>query len=162
MRRQCLSLLTLLLIGACTPRTDPAAEEQAIREIIGQWLDAAARKDTTAIANFYAENGSFLPPNGPRLQGRDAIRGAWAGLLNMPGVSLTFAATEIGIAAAGDMAYDIGTYNLGLDGPEGRIEDEGKYVVVWTKVGNEWKAYADIFNSNKPAMAGPATEGTTP
>ena len=33
-------------------------------------------------------------------------------------------------------------------------EDVGKYVVVWRKVGDEWKAAADIFNSDKPAAGG--------
>ena len=40
------------------------------------------------------------------------------------------------------MALDRGTYRLG--------EDTGKYVVVWRKIGGEWKAAADIFNSDKP------------
>ena len=51
------------------------------------------------------------------------------------------------------MAYEIGTYTMGLDAPGGRVEDEGKYVVVWTRVGGDWKVAADIFNSNRPAPA---------
>ncbi len=93
-----------------------------------------------------------MPPNAPRVDGRGAIRGAWAGMLQLPNVSLTFAPTDIVIAEAGDMAYDIGTYNLGLDGPDGRIEDKGKYVVVWRKVNGEWRVMADIVNRDNPAM----------
>jgi hypothetical protein len=36
--------------------------------------------------------------------------------------------------------------------PKGKVlTDTGKYVVVWRKVGGEWKAAADIFNSDLPA-----------
>jgi ketosteroid isomerase-like protein len=30
----------------------------------------------------------------------------------------------------------------------------GKYVVVWRKIGSEWKVAADIFNSDLPACGG--------
>ncbi len=142
----------LMITAACAPTVDRAAEEQAIRDLEREWVAAVAAGDTLAIANFFAENGYFMPPNAPRVDGRGAIRGAWAGMLQLPNVSLTFAPTEIVIAEAGDMAYDIGTYNFGLDGPDGRIEDKGKYVVVWRKVNGEWKVVADIFNSDNPAM----------
>ena len=34
------------------------------------------------------------------------------------------------------------------------MTDTGKYVVVWRKIGSEWKAAADIFNSDLPASGG--------
>jgi ketosteroid isomerase-like protein len=50
------------------------------------------------------------------------------------------------------MAADIGTYDLSFDGKSGRVQDKGKYVVVWRKIGGEWKAVADIFNTNLKAQ----------
>ena len=142
----------LMITAACAPTVDRAAEEQAIRDLDREWVAAVAARDTVAIANLYAEDGYFMPPNAPRVDGRGAIRGAWAEMFQMPNVSLTFAPTDIVIAEAGDMAYDIGTYNFGMDGPDGRIEDNGKYVVVWQKVNGEWKIMADIINSDIPTM----------
>lgn len=142
----------LLITAACAPTVDRVAEEQAIRDLDREWVAAVAAQDTLAIANLYAEDGYFMPPNAPRVDGRGAIRGAWAGMFQMPNLSLTFTPTDIVIADGGDMAYDIGTYNLGLDGPDGRIEDNGKYLVVWQKVNGEWKIIADIFNSDIPVM----------
>jgi ketosteroid isomerase-like protein len=49
------------------------------------------------------------------------------------------------------MAYEIGTYEMAMDGPAGRIEDDGKYVVVWRKSDDGWKVAADIFNSSRPS-----------
>ena len=117
-----------------------------------RWFCSPPARQRLSIANIYAADGSFMPPNTPRIDGRDAIRSAFAEMLQGPNVSLTFQPTEIVVAQSADMAYDIGTYNLAMDGPEGRIEDEGKYVVVWKKVNGEWKVAVDIFNSDKPVM----------
>ena len=145
----------LALLAACAPPPEPpdlAAEEQTIRDLDRRWVEAVGSIDTMSIANVFAADGYFMPPNAPRIDGRDAIRSAWAVSLQGPNVSLTFRPTEIVVAQSADMAYDIGTYNLAMDGPEGRIEDEGKYVVVWKKVNGEWKVVADILNSSKPVM----------
>jgi len=101
----------------------------------------------------YADDAAFLAPNAPATSGKTAIRAAWTDLLKSPGLSLSFGPTAVRIAHASDMAYEIGTYTMGLDAPGGRVEDEGKYVVVWTRVGGDWKVAADIFNSNRPAPA---------
>lgn len=153
--RPFLLLSALVLLAACAPAPEPpdlAAEEQTIRDLDRRWVEAVASIDTISIANLYTADGYFMPPNAPRIDGRDAIRSAWAGMLQGPNVSLTFQPTEIVVAQSADMAYDIGTYNLAMDGPEGRIEDEGKYVVVWKKMNGEWKVAVDIFNSDKPVM----------
>ena len=52
------------------------------------------------------------------------------------------------------MALDRGTYSLTI-APDGTAQtDTGKYVVVWRKIGREWKVAADIFNSDLPASGG--------
>jgi ketosteroid isomerase-like protein len=42
-------------------------------------------------------------------------------------------------------AREIGTFSMKTKGPTPQ-EVTGKYVVVWEKVGNEWKLAADIWN----------------
>jgi len=140
-------------LGACAPQVDTAAEEKGIRELDRKWVQAVAAKDTTAIGNVYAEDGDFLPQGAPRVSGRTAIRSAWAQLVKAPNVSLTFEPTKVVVSSAGDIAYETGTYKLGMDGPKGkRIEDSGKFVVAWKKVNGEWKVAYDIYNSDKPTM----------
>ena len=43
---------------------------------------------------------------------------------------------------------EIGTYSLNTKGSPS-TELSGKYVVVWEKVGNEWKLSTDIWNDGK-------------
>jgi len=123
----------------------------AIRDVIGHWLDAVRRKDTAAIAGHYTPDGRFLVPNAPIAEGREAVGRMWAHLLAMPNVALNFGPTFIDAASSGDMAYEVGSYTLAFDGEKGRIEDRGKYVVVWKKQADGWKAAADILNSDLPA-----------
>lgn len=138
------------ILGACERRTDVVAEAAAIRAADEAWVAAAQRGDVDAIVAFYAEDGAFMAPGAEAAVGREAVREAWVALLAIPGLEVTFGPTEIVVAQSGDIAYDIGTYRLAMDTPGGRAEDHGKYLVVWKKVDGQWRAAADMFNSNLP------------
>lgn len=126
-------------------------EAELIRARIRQWVETVKTGDGDKVAQFYTRSGKFLPPNQPIASGRQEIANAWNGLLKMPNVKLTFGPVLVEVAESCDLGYDIGTYKLGFDGPNGRVEDEGKYVVVWRKEDGEWRAAADILNTSKPA-----------
>jgi len=133
---------------------DTSADEQAIRGQVDRWLQLVKAKDAAAIAALYAEEGAVMPPNAPIGKGRAAIQQTWASLMRTPGFDLTFAPEQIIVSSAGDMALDRGTYRLKF-APHGTAQtDTGKYVVVWRKIGSEWKAAADIFNSDLPPSGG--------
>lgn len=140
----------LLLVVGAPARAHSNAEQ--IRELGAEWVAAVAAGDIEAIANIYTPDAVFMPPNAPQSEGREAIGEAWRGLLALPGFALTFGATRIEVSASGDLAYDVGAYWFGFNTDAGRVNDEGKYVVVWKKLGGKWKAAADIFNSNLPGQ----------
>ena len=127
------------------------ADEEAIRRQVARWLQLVKSKDSAAIAQMYTEDGAVMPPNATIGKGRAAIQQTWASMMNTPGFDLTFAPEQIVLSGSADMALDRGTYRLAI-APSGKAQsDTGKYVVVWRKVGGEWKAAADIFNSDLPA-----------
>jgi len=131
--------------------TNPGADEQAIRAQVDRWLQLVKAKDAAGIAALYADDGAVMPPNAPAGKGRAAIQQAWASMMQTPGFDLTFVPEQITLSSSGDMALDRGTYRLAV-APGGNPQtDTGKYVVVWRKIGGEWKAAADIFNSDLPA-----------
>lgn len=139
-------------LPALAQTADLAAEEQNIQTLDEQWVATVAKKDAAATADFYAADGAILPPDAPLAQGREAIAAVWQSLYDLPDFQLTFAPTQIVVAQAGDVAYDIGTYSLGFSGDQGPVSDQGKYVVVWKRVDGAWKVAADIFNSNGAAQ----------
>ena len=169
-----LSVTALLLLPACqagekpangatevnstaavdTAAVDTAADEQAIRGHVHRWLQLVKAKDAAGIAALYAEDGTVMPPNAPIGKGRAAIQQTWTSMMRTPGFGLTFVPEQIIVSSSGDMALDRGTYRLAV-APDGTAQtDTGKYVVVWRKIGSEWKAAADIFNSDLPASGG--------
>jgi len=130
------------------------AEEQAIRGQVDRWLQLVKARDAAGIASLYVEDGAVMPPNAPIGKGRAAIQQTWASMMQTPGFELTFVPEQIIVSSSGDMALDRGTYRLAV-APNGTAKTEtGKYVVVWRKIGSEWKAAADIFNSDLPASGG--------
>ena len=130
------------------------ADEQAIRGQVDRWLQLVKAKDAAGIAALYAEDGAVMPPNAPIGKGHAAIQQTWASMMQTPGFDLAIVPDQIIVSSSGDMALDRGTYTLKI-APGGTAQtDTGKYVVVWRKVGGEWKAAADIFNSDLPASGG--------
>jgi uncharacterized protein (TIGR02246 family) len=128
---------------------DYAAEEQAIRDLDAEWIAAVAAGDAAKCASFYAADGSLLPPNTDPVIGLEALEQAWVGTIAaLP--NLWFGPTKIVVSAAGDMAWDYGTWQV-TDAPDGAVVDHGKYLVVWQKIDGEWKVVADMFNSSVPA-----------
>lgn len=158
-----------LLLGACqvseksaddapqvngTAAAGTGADEQAIRGHVDRWLQLVKEKDAAGIAELYAEDGAVMPPNAPIGKGSAAIQQTWASMMGTPGFNLTFVPEQIVVSSSGDMALDRGTYSLAV-APDGVVQtDTGKYVVVWRKIGGEWKVAADIFNSDLPASGG--------
>jgi uncharacterized protein (TIGR02246 family) len=161
--------VTALLLPACQAGEKPAnntaevnsgaavdagADEQAIREQVDHWLHLVKAKDAAGIAQLYVEDGAVMPPNAPIAKGRAAIQKTWASMMHTPGFDLTFVPEGIIVSGSGDMALDRGTYSLTV-APGGSTQtDTGKYVVVWRKIGGDWKAAADIFNSDLPVSGG--------
>ncbi len=161
--------VTALLLPACQAREKPANDgaevnsgaavdtarnEQAIRGQVDRWLQLVKAKDAAGISALYADDGAVMPPNAPIGKGRAAIQQTWASMMQTPGFDLTFVPEQIIVSSSGDMALDRGTYRLAV-APNGTAKtDTGKYVVVWRKIGSEWKAAADIFNSDLPASGG--------
>jgi uncharacterized protein (TIGR02246 family) len=159
--------VTALLLSACqagdkpanntansTAAVDAGTDEQAIRKQVSHWLELVKAKDAAAIAELYTQDGAVMPPNAPISKGHAAIQKTWASIMNTPGFDLFISPEQIVLSSSGDMALDRGTYQLTV-APSGKAQhDTGKYVVVWRKIGNEWKAAADIFNSDGSPAAG--------
>ena len=133
------------------PAVDQAAISAAIDSLNTMWNGAVTAKDSTAIANMYAEDAHMLPANGKRVDGRDGIRQAWVGVFMMPGFDLRAVSNTKIISEAGDLVVDLGTYEFSGSDAKGKpMHDSGKYVTVLKNVNGEWKIIVDTFNSDTP------------
>ena len=127
------------------------SNEEAIREAVAAWSKAAGQKELDKCLSFYTDDASLLPFNAPIAEGKDQIRHVWSMLMSNPGYSLHFGPTKIEVAKSGDLAYEMGAFDLTLANDDGKPNPmRGKYIVVWKKqVNGMWKAAADIFNTDQ-------------
>ena len=152
MRFGVLAMLLLAGMGvSLAQKPSGSADEQTIRKLDKEWSAAAQSKDAVKTVSDYAEDASAFPFNAPIATGKEQIQELWAGLMSMPGFSLSFAPTKIEVAKSGDIAYDVGTFELKHNDANGNLAATvGKYVVVWKKQPDkQWKVVADIFNTDK-------------
>lgn len=117
----CVGYVTL----ACQQKETPAPpdtraeDERALRDLDAQWSKAAGAKDVEQFVSFFADDSSELPPNGPMLTGKEAIR-KWASELTaMPGFSVSWQPTKAEVSRAGDIGYEIVKYQLTVNDPKG-------------------------------------------
>ena len=138
-------------ILACQPApaklTD--ADTTQIRATADSFGVNAVTGRTAANAVFFAENGVFMPPNGPAVVGRAAI-GAW--FAAFPPLS-EFKHEILELDGRGDIAYVRGTYALTIAaaGRTAAMSDHGKYLEIRRKQADgRWLTTLDIFNSDVP------------
>jgi len=163
----------VVLLAACGPGGHEA-DEAAIGEINKAWQEKIVAKDAAAIAQIYAEDAQFMPPNAPKAVGREAIQKGWTDMFALPNVSLTLGTEKITFAKSGDLAVEVGTYKFSMGEGAAAVNDTGKATVTWTKRDGKWLVLTDMFSSDLPAAPPPAAapaeavapavpaDGTTP
>ena len=152
------TLFAFTTLAGCQPRpaSDAGAEERAIRAIVAHWNELLVAKNDSGIAAIYAPDAVLLPPNMPAVSGAGPIRQFWAVLWSM-NATLTLNTTTVTVAQAGDLASEQGTWAFEATGPQGPMQDKGKYIVVWRKSEGTWQAVQDIWNSDNPPPVAPPT-----
>src|SRR5437763_14637396 len=141
MRR--IALAIAFLAGLIAPAV---AQQDEIEAVNAKWIEFFNKGDFDGIASFYTDDATAFPPGSAMVKGRAAIGAMWKSMAEQvsdPQVT-TLDVKPLGPAAA----REIGTFSLKTKGPTPQ-DVTGKYVVVWEKVGGDWKLAADIWNQGK-------------
>jgi ketosteroid isomerase-like protein len=123
--------------GAPTRAVDLAAEKAAVEQVLRAQLAAtnqAGEAGAEGYVSVAAEDLVLLRPNAARLDGRKAVRDWSLQLTSATDWSVSWKADRIEVAASGDVAYAIGTYELSLKDANGNaVADKGKFLDAFTK-----------------------------
>ena len=146
--------LLAMALGACAQRVPPAAsftteDSTAIDSVwTGMMAIISGSQDYEALVEMgYAPDAVELAPNRPAVHGREAIAKY---LGSFPHLT-SFNTTTIDLTGSGDLAYQYGTYHMVMEGPEGSMTDDGKFIELWKRQPNgSWKVVYDVFNSDVP------------
>jgi uncharacterized protein (TIGR02246 family) len=138
-----IALVTAFIAGLIAPAFAQKAEIEAAN---AKWVDFFNKGNFTGIAALYTDDARAFPPGSGMVKGNAAIAAMWKDMAEKvtdPKIS-TLDVKLLGPSAA----REIGTYSLTTKGQPPQ-ELTGKYVVVWEKIGNDWKLSADIWNDGK-------------
>jgi uncharacterized protein (TIGR02246 family) len=136
-----------LMLGCLLALAAPAfAQKAEIEAANAKWIELFDKGDFDGVALLYTEDATAFPPGSAMVKGRAAIAAMWKSMAEQVGDPqlVTLDVKPLGPAAA----REIGTFSLKTKGAAPK-EVTGKYVVVWEKVGADWKLAADIWNDGK-------------
>jgi uncharacterized protein (TIGR02246 family) len=141
MRR--IALVVAFAAGLIAPASAQKAEIEAVN---AKWIEFFNKGDFAGVASLYTTDATAFPPGAAMVQGGTAIGAMWKGMAEQvsdPKLT-TLDVKPLGPSAA----REIGTFSLKTKGSTPQ-EVAGKYVVVWEKIGSDWKLAADIWNDGK-------------
>jgi uncharacterized protein (TIGR02246 family) len=141
MRR--IALVIAFLAGLIMPALAQKAEIEAVN---AKWLEFFNKGDFAGVASLFTDDAAAFPPGSGMVKGRTAIGAMWKSIAEQVS-DLEF--TTLDVKPLGpSAAREIGTFSLKTKAPTPQ-EVTGKYVVVWEKVGGDWKLAADIWNNGR-------------
>lgn len=101
--------------------------------------------DWPALMALYTKNAKIMPPDAKSVSGAKAMTALFKSFRDEGFTKIKL--TTVEVEGGGDTASEVGKYAL-----SGKMSDNGKYIVVWKKVGRRWMLHRDMFSSdNKPA-----------
>jgi uncharacterized protein (TIGR02246 family) len=133
----------VLMSGAAAFADDTQA---AIEAANAKFSDAVSRGDSKGVAVLYTKNGQVLPEGSDPVKGTAAIQKFTQGMIDSGVGSIDLKTLEV--YGHGPTAAEVGEYDI--HDKTGNSIDHGKYVVIWRRVGGQWKLHRDIFTSNVP------------
>ena len=110
--------------------------------------EVVVKGNFAALDDVYTADASVLPPGGPMVSGRQAIREFFPGLVaSMHAKSVALSSVEI--IPAGDGVVEIGAAEVTVE-PPGQAGSvvHCKYVVFWRQEDGRWKWRLDVWNMN--------------
>ena len=108
---------------------------------------AIATGNVDAIAALLAPDVIALPPDGPMVTGREAVRQFWASTIREHGVTSCQIITDH-LDIVGDVASEVGHATMTTAPQNGTSETACiQYVVVWKRLNSRWLLHRDIWNA---------------
>ena len=137
----------VMILGCLSVSVPAVAQNKAMIEKLNDaWTAAFNKGDAAAVAALYTEDAYVLPPGSSMVKGRAAIEAFWRqAAQQMTDAKLT---TVDVLPLGRSAAREVGTVTLKTKSQPPQ-EVVGKYVVVWRKIGRDWKLATDIWNTDK-------------
>jgi uncharacterized protein (TIGR02246 family) len=132
------------------PAVDIAAEEQAIRNRSGEWMNYANAKDVASVVKVYSPDVVTVYDGNVDRGVAEVQATMEKNVKDNPNSLISWSTTAVKVAESGDLAYETGNINMDPDGPDGKKPGTtGTFVTVWEKVDGTWRVVADAGTENE-------------
>jgi uncharacterized protein (TIGR02246 family) len=162
-----LTLATALLASGCAKKEEPkaeapaepeapaidlAAEEQAVRNRSGEWMNYANSKDAASIATkIFAADGVLIADEKAH-KGAAAIQAHLeAEMKANPNGLVSWTSDQVRVSSGGDFAMENGGFTFDPDGDGKKPAIQGSFVTTWGKADGEWHVLSDAGGENVAA-----------
>ena len=128
----------LLICGAAGPAL--AQDVSGARDASAKFTAALASGDAQTAASYLTEDAVALPPGRSPVNGKAQIQ-QFLGNMTRSVKNLKYTSEDVK-PIDDNTVREVGTFAFKM-----RDSDvDGKYLLVWTKVGGDWKVAADMWN----------------
>ena len=116
-------------------------------------MDAFAKGDSVAVASMYADDAKLMFTGMPAVVGKAGIQSVFGGYIKGGVNKIELKTNEVWgtedlLAEEGAVTIYVGEQKVGQE----------KFIVLWKKIGGQWKIIRDISNSDMPAPPPPPTK----
>ena len=144
------------LATACNNTTSTTANKNnssnldttGLRKIIDEknnkFTQAHIDGDTAFLNNIFTQDGRVFAPNSEVVSGRSAIAAINLAYINF-GIK-EFREETTALYGSGNYLINEGNYFMSYSS----TIEKGKFINIWKKVDDDWKLYANIWNSSLP------------
>jgi predicted ester cyclase len=124
------------------------------RDAVHKFHDESLKMLLAGNVGCFSEEGQWLPPNAPLVEGKNSIGEIVSQVIEDPNFSASHEIVDIKVSSSGDLAYIHYTYELTVSDPAGKPDsDYGKGIYVLQKQQQAgWKFLIDIWNSDAEIM----------
>ena len=145
------AVLILLISTGCSSKTEinTDADVAAINEIWKSYSSSLNDGDIDSWLSLWTEDGVQMPPDEPRVVGKDQLRQRNGGALDLFAVDIEITNEEVEVD--GSLAFSRGHYVATFSPKDGAppIPVDGKFITILKRqTDGSWKIHRDIFNSN--------------
>jgi ketosteroid isomerase-like protein len=144
------AVVLCILVAGCATVPDSGRNRDALLQRDREWAAVAEQgRDVERILSFWTEDATIIPPSGPVVNGKSAIRDYVRKSLATPGFKILWRPASVAISADGTLGYTTGENSVTVPGPEGKLVTiAGRYATVWRRDhGGDWRCVIDIWNS---------------
>ncbi len=130
---------------------DLEADRKILSEIHSKML-VDQNTDVDEELSYMAEDAILIPPKEPLIEGKEVLEALIKDMkktewdLGKPGRGVR----TLEISASGDLAYDIGKYDIVNKTPDGPVRSKGHFVTLYKKIEGQWKFTGQIWNQIEP------------